>query len=82
MAVILTVVSLTLTGCGTVNRPLSQAETYTWSYSSASADLKPVCKKVDVVIWRDRRQGSSIMSTIVPDSFCKQAKPLSLNNAG
>jgi uncharacterized protein YceK len=82
MAVVLTMVSLTLTGCGTVNRPISQTETYTWSYSYAGADLKPVCKKVNIAIARDRQQGASVNSVIVPDSYCKQAKPFLFNNAG
>ncbi len=81
LAVILTMVSLTLTGCATVNRPLSQTETYTWGYRYAGATATPVCKKVTVVIPRDRQEGSVVTSTIVPETYCKQAKPIQYDNA-
>lgn len=75
MAAILAVISLTLAGCSTVNRPLSETETYVWGYRYASSDFQPVCKKVNVVIPRDRQTGAKFTSTIVADRYCKQAKP-------
>ena len=79
VAVLLLVVGFVLTGCSSVTRPISQAETYAWSYVSAgNPNEKPVCKKIQVTIFRDRRQGTNFDSNIVPDKFCaKLAKPIS-----
>ena len=77
-AVLLLVIGLVLTGCSTVTRPISKGETYAWGYTSVNGvDRKPVCKKIQVLIFRDLRQGSSFDANIVPDKYCaKLAKPI------
>jgi len=80
LTVITLALSTLLVGCSSVNRPLSQTESYNWGYYGVSgARSKLVCRKTTIAIYRDLSTPPTVKAEIVPDAKCaRQAKPAGL----